>query len=56
VGTVKATHHGFYVITSHGTQKWSLNGTSQNFLKSVKPFLFYVEEVLLEFVGKSGLK
>jgi hypothetical protein len=47
-GTVKATHHGFHVITSHATQKWTLfQETSQNFLKSVKPFLFYVKEVLL---------
>jgi hypothetical protein len=47
-GTVKATHHGFHLITSHGTQKWTLfQETSRNFLKLVKPFLFYVEEVLL---------
>jgi hypothetical protein len=47
-GTVKATQHGFHVITSHRTQKWTLfQETSWNFLKSVKPFLFYVKEVLL---------
>jgi hypothetical protein len=46
--TVKATHHRFHVITSYRTQKWTLfQETSRNFLKSVKPFLLDVEEVLL---------
>jgi hypothetical protein len=47
-GTLKATYHGFHVISSKGSPYLTLfQETSLNFLKSLKPFLFYVEEVLL---------
>jgi hypothetical protein len=47
-GTLKATYHGFHVISSKGSPYLTLfQETSLNFLKSLKSLLFYVEEVLL---------
>jgi hypothetical protein len=47
-GTLKATHHGFHVLNSKEIAHWTLfQEIFLNFLKSVKPLLFYVEEVLL---------
>jgi hypothetical protein len=56
-GTLKATHHRFHVLNSKVIAHWTLfQETFLNFLKSVKPFLFYVEEVLLRVCWEKCFK
>jgi hypothetical protein len=57
LGGGDATHHGFYCFNSHGTQKWTLfHKTFWNFLKSLKPLLFLVEQILISVCWMVGLE
>jgi hypothetical protein len=57
LGGGEAIHHGFRCFNSHGTQKWTLfHETSRDFLKSLKPLLFLVEEILISVCWMVGLE
>jgi hypothetical protein len=57
IGVEDATYHGFHCLNSQGTQQWTLfHETSHDFLKSLKPLLFLVEEILITVCWKVGLE
>jgi hypothetical protein len=52
-----ATYNDFHCLNSQGTQQWTLfHETSCDFLKSLKPLLFLVEEILIIVCWKVGLE
>jgi hypothetical protein len=57
IGVEDAIYYGFHCLNSQQTQQWTLfHETSCNFLKSLKPLLFLVEEILITVCWKVGLE